>query len=141
MNEDTNPNPKFKIYNFFNVLFTFNPKLFSSLIDTSFIVDYNKTMRLSEETKDRIIEYAKKHFGENCKIYLFGSRVHDDKKGGDIDLFVETFKKSSIEIQMNFLRDIYKNVTQRKIDLIVKDPLNKEKTIYYTAKKEGILLC
>jgi len=36
-----------------------------------------------------IIEYAKQYFGNDSKLYLFGSRVYDDKKGGDIDLLLE----------------------------------------------------
>ncbi len=37
-----------------------------------------------------IIEYAKQYFGNDSKLYLFGSRVYDDKKGGDIDLLLES---------------------------------------------------
>ena len=44
-------------------------------------------MRLS--TKERVIikETLTQIFGE-CEIYLFGSRLREDTKGGDIDLFV-----------------------------------------------------
>lgn len=37
--------------------------------------------------KNKIIKCAKYYFGEDIKLYLFGSRVDDSKKGGAIDPF------------------------------------------------------
>lgn len=45
-------------------------------------------MRLSEKEKKIILKLAKKYFGNNTKIFVFGSRLID-KKGGDIDLYIE----------------------------------------------------
>ncbi len=96
-------------------------------------------MRLKH--KSQIINYAKKYFGNDCHLYLFGSRVDDNKKGGDIDLFLETSKSVDMNIQLSFLRDMYKYVTQRKIDLLIKTPQKKDCAIFHTAKKEGVRLC
>ena len=41
-------------------------------------------MRLSKRYIEVIKKYFKEFF-ENGEIYLFGSRVDDSKKGGDID--------------------------------------------------------
>ena len=98
-------------------------------------------MRLDVDEKNKIIEYAKYFFGNKFKLYLFGSRVDDNKKGGDIDLFVESETIIDMQTQIDFLAAIYKNITQRKIDLIIKMPTSKHLPIYSTAKKEGILLC
>ncbi len=98
-------------------------------------------MRLKPKVKKLIIKYAKQHFGDNSQLYLFGSRIHDDKKGGDIDLFLECTHDIDMEIQVHFLRDIYKNVTERKVDLLIKTPFTQDQPILHTAKKEGILLC
>ena len=98
-------------------------------------------MRLKPEVKQQIIQYAKQYFGDDSKLYLFGSRIYDDKKGGDIDILLESMHNVDMQVQVNFLRDIYKNVTERKVDLIVKTPFTKDRPIFHTAKREGILLC
>jgi predicted nucleotidyltransferase len=43
-------------------------------------------MRLSSFEIASIVELVKKHFANNAEVYLFGSRVNDELKGGDIDL-------------------------------------------------------
>ena len=98
-------------------------------------------MRLDSEIKNKIIKYANQYFGTEIKLYLFGSRVDDTKKGGDIDLYLESSKEVDINQQIKFLNDMYKNVTERKIDLIINTPSKKDKPIFHTAKQEGILLC
>jgi len=42
-------------------------------------------LRITEYEKDAIIE-AITAIDPNAKVWLFGSRVDDDKKGGDIDI-------------------------------------------------------
>ena len=72
------------------------------------------------------------------KIYLFGSRTEDARKGGDIDIYFETTApldlktKLLLEYQLNSLCDC-------KVDLLFKEPGQPEKTIYSIAK-EGIRL-
>jgi len=100
-----------------------------------------KNMRLNNNAKNKIIEYAKFYFGSQIKLYLFGSRVDDNKKGGDIDLYLETETVVDLQTQINFLTAIYKNITQRKIDLIINMPNSEPLSIYKAAKQEGILLC
>jgi len=98
-------------------------------------------MRLRVEEKEKIVQCAKDIFGNEIKLYLFGSRVDDNKKGGDIDLFLESEEAVDMQTQIKFLTATYKNITQRKIDLLIKTPLSKELPIYSTAKNEGVLLC
>ncbi|SMM99264.1 DNA polymerase, beta-like region [uncultured Candidatus Thioglobus sp.] len=46
-------------------------------------------MRLSN-TEINAIKRCSAEFFPNSEVFLFGSRVDDDKKGGDIDLYIET---------------------------------------------------
>lgn len=46
-------------------------------------------MRLSKQQTDIIIREAKDIFGPDACVKLFGSRMDDNKRGGDIDLLIE----------------------------------------------------
>ncbi len=46
-------------------------------------------MRLTTEQIALIKQKATLIFGESAKVFLFGSRVDDTKKGGDIDIFID----------------------------------------------------
>ena len=46
-------------------------------------------MRLTEQEVRAIKDAALEAFGETAVVRLFGSRVHDDLRGGDVDLHFE----------------------------------------------------
>ncbi len=98
-------------------------------------------MRLTADQVNTIKLNTRQLFGENAKVYLFGSRTDDHAKGGDIDLFLESDHPIDLEMQIKFLSAIQKNVTERKIDLVVKTPFDAYKPIFDTAKNQGIPLC
>ena len=50
----------------------------------------NKRMRLQSKEIQTIIQIAKDIYGETVQVYLFGSRLNDEKRGGDIDLLVRS---------------------------------------------------
>lgn len=72
------------------------------------------------------------------RIYLFGSRADDAKRGGDIDLFFEVStwldlkRKLALEYQLSAGCDT-------KVDLLVKNPEQEESAIFSIARR-GILL-
>ncbi len=88
-----------------------------------------------EIIKSNILKYI-----YDAKIILFGSRVYDEKKGGDIDIFVETKQKVDLKQQIKILSDLEINGINRKIDMIFKTPTTKKQTIFKTIYKEGIVL-
>ena len=45
-------------------------------------------MRLQRQEIQTILQVAHQIYGEKVKVYLFGSRLDDAKRGGDIDLLV-----------------------------------------------------
>ncbi len=47
-------------------------------------------MRLSEQARTVIIQTAHEIFNSAINVKLFGSRLNDEAKGGDIDLLIES---------------------------------------------------
>lgn len=46
-------------------------------------------MRISEQDAQKIKAVAQETTGEKTRVWLFGSRVDDNAKGGDIDLLIK----------------------------------------------------
>lgn len=55
-------------------------------------------MRLPPIEDEAIRRAAQSSFEPGVVLRLFGSRVHEDKRGGDIDLLVETRLQDAAEI-------------------------------------------
>ncbi len=94
-------------------------------------------MRLTPAQIDTIKSTAQAVLGEGVQLTLFGSRVHDDQKGGDVDLYAEVdrpelMKKIRCKVSLQDQLDM-------PVDLIVK-PLNDQSPIALIAKQEGIRL-
>lgn len=49
-------------------------------------------MRLSPEQKEALVRIVRKHLGSRSDVYLFGSRLDDALKGGDVDILVDVEK-------------------------------------------------
>ncbi len=61
--------------------------------------------------------------GKDSEVYIFGSRTNLTKKGGDIDILVIskslTSEKEKFEAKIKILKNLYKRLGERKIDLII----------------------
>ena len=74
-------------------------------------------MRLSEIEKTTIVN-AILEKDKNAQIFLFGSRTDDFKKGGDIDILVQSDRIGLLEI-VKIKSTIFKNIPEQKIDLLI----------------------
>jgi predicted nucleotidyltransferase len=85
-------------------------------------------MRLSKEEID-ILKKRLKTLSSSAKLYLFGSRVDDSARGGDIDLLVVSDELTKKDVRL--LRvDFYKHFGEQKLDIVLdngefKDPFVK----------------
>jgi len=76
---------------------------------------------------------------QNGNIYLFGSRVDDNKKGGDIDLYLEIGEKVNLlKRKLKFLAKIKRILGEQKIDVIFN--IDENRLIEKEAKEWGIKL-
>lgn len=73
-------------------------------------------------------------------MWLFGSRADLNKRGGDIDLYVETTLdiNNVFPAKLKFARQLFLEFDDRKIDIIVNYNGAKEQDIYKQATENGI---
>ena len=77
----------------------------------------NHSIRLDEEQKKALFKAIE---GVSGEVYLFGSRVDPEKRGGDVDLLIFTDKdpfKISLEISTRYFMEC-----EEKTDVVVIDP-------------------
>ena len=90
-------------------------------------------MRIDQHEIATIKCLAEEHFGSGTKVYLFGSRVDDDKKGGDIDLFItnKNRTKLTLDSKIDFLTDLKSIIGNQKIDVVLDNSLARRKKQFY----------
>jgi len=98
-----------------------------------------RLMRLSNIHKDIIEKTLTSHFSD-AEIYLFGSRADDSKRGGDIDLIMNTSHEFSMKDKIILLTLLEKEGIHRKIDLIVRTPERPHERLYKEVIEKGIRL-
>lgn len=82
-------------------------------------------MRLKESKLNNIKDIFIKVFGEG-ELYLFGSRVDDSKKGGDIDLYIVPASGDNLAIKkLNFRVLLKKAIHEQKIDVVIDRDKNR----------------
>lgn len=96
-------------------------------------------MRLTT-TEQLLILKAFKEVFKTGKVYLFGSRVDDTKKGGDIDLYliIDENIKNKHELKIKFLTKLEKYLGEQKIDIVIAN--NTDRYIEQVALRDGIML-
>lgn len=100
-------------------------------------------MRLSKFEIDSIKNLAEKHFGKDVQVYLFGSRVNNQKRGGDIDLFIRTNQAESLTVRtkIEFLSNLIEQIGEQKIDVVLENQLAGNSGFLKTINQTGIQLC
>jgi len=101
------------------------------------IVYLGINMRLSEHEvsciKNIVLE-----FDPNALIYLYGSRIDDTKKGGDIALMLVS-EVIDLEQKIKIKLRLYDTIGEQKIDLLITKSDNSDPFIKIV-KNKGILL-
>jgi predicted nucleotidyltransferase len=95
-------------------------------------------MRITEHEKNTIVE-AVKNADPDARVWLFGSRTDDSKKGGDIDIAVlsENIRKNVMQ-EIGVRRYICDRIGEQKIDIVTST--DGKEAIFQLAMEEGIEL-
>lgn len=74
------------------------------------------------------------------EIYLFGSRVDEAQKGGDIDLYIIPAEHQALlKKKIRFLARLKQKIGEQKIDVVI--GTGRDRPIDKVAKQQGVLLC
>ena len=99
-------------------------------------------MRLTPEQAAIIREAAAEVFGSDARVWLFGSRVDDSKRGGDIDLLIEAPQLPAVESflrKVRFLGKLEEGLGERRIDVVIQHP-GDTRAIVRVARATGVRL-
>lgn len=96
-------------------------------------------MRLAYEQISFIKQTVAEYFGSDARIWLFGSRVDDVKRGGDVDLYVEPVDGEALfDRRVRCLGKLGRGLPY-PVDLIVAEP-GAPRAVDRQALKEGVRL-
>jgi uncharacterized protein len=97
-------------------------------------------MRLNPDQIEIIRNAAQAAFGPGVEIFLFGSRLDDNKRGGDIDLLIHPESTDQPLIRkIRFLGLLERQLGERKIDVVVAHP-DDIRPIVQIARSTGVRL-
>ena len=96
-------------------------------------------MRLSQDQIAAIHEAVAEVFGNGAQVWLFGSRVDDSKRGGDIDLLLELPEPvdNPALLAARFSARVTRLMHGRKVDVLLAAPNLMRLPIHDMAFKEG----
>lgn len=99
-------------------------------------------MRLTPPQEQLIKSTVNRVLGTESRVWLFGSRVNDELRGGDIDLLVETEAAfpNRAKVLCNLYGALIFALGDRKLDVLLKDGRTSDAPIFNIAKSTGVLL-
>ena len=97
-------------------------------------------MRLTDQQVQAIKTVFANVFGQG-EVVLFGSRVFDQKKGGDIDLYLNPTQNTqdAFDKKIAFLVALKQQIGEQKIDAVLSTFASKE--LQQEVEHHGVLLC
>lgn len=95
-------------------------------------------MRLTPDQAEAIRSGIRLHLGGQSRIWLFGSRVDDQRLGGDVDLYVEPESRPTLIDRLR-CKVALADALDLNVDLIVQQP-GGDLPIYRIARRHGVPL-
>ena len=100
-------------------------------------------MRLQPKEVEAIAQAARDAFAPGTAVFLFGSRLQDAARGGDIDLLVETPEALSpaelVQRRTRFVSRIYRALDEQRIDVVIATRGQQDsRAVVAMAKRDGL---
>jgi predicted nucleotidyltransferase len=98
-------------------------------------------MRLSPAEVAAIKAAAREAFGDGAVVRLFGSRVDDSARGGDIDLHVEAdHGAADLAHAARFRSLLWQALDEEQVDVVVRARDAAPSWLDRAARREGVIL-
>jgi predicted nucleotidyltransferase len=99
-------------------------------------------MRLTHPQQQIIRETAAEVFGPDAVVLVFGSRIDDDARGGDLDLLIQSAQPVAERERkaIQLMARLQMRLGDQPIDVLVLDPLTEYKPVHEEAIRKGISL-
>ena len=99
-------------------------------------------MRLTTQQIRVIKEQVSASFGSAAEVWLFGSRIDDAARGGDIDLYIETElpPEKALECEMRLYARLQRRLGERQIDILTHSIGRPLRAIDAEARRTGTRL-
>jgi predicted nucleotidyltransferase len=97
-------------------------------------------MRLTAEEVQAIQEAVHAE-DPSARVYLYGSRLDDTRKGGDIDLYVETARNTRLlQLKARILHRQWSRLGVQRIDLLLRSQDTPLQAIHRMIRQNGVKL-
>jgi predicted nucleotidyltransferase len=99
-------------------------------------------MRLTPQQASHIRTLVAQLAGSTARVSLFGSRVRDDARGGDVDLLLEVDSAVAEPalLAARLAAKVSRNMQGRKVDVLIKAPNLLHLPIHTVALAQGLRL-
>lgn len=98
-------------------------------------------MRLTDEEIEAIRTATREAFGADAVVRLFGSRLDDRARGGDIDLHVEAIAPADEWRARGVFEDVlFRRIEPQKVDLILSRRGGVPRGFERIAYRDGVIL-
>lgn len=99
-------------------------------------------MRITERQRNAIVASVKQVVGDQAQVRLFGSRVYDDQKGGDIDLYIKLLEEVAQPAWLiaRIQSSILLKIGDQKVDVLLSAPNLIRQPIHEIAEQQGVIL-
>ncbi|MCS6786105.1 MAG: nucleotidyltransferase domain-containing protein [Thiobacillaceae bacterium] len=97
-------------------------------------------MRLSDSTRTIIRQTVTELFGPDARVLLYGSRVDDAARGGDIDLLVvlDQPQPDAARKALTLTARLQLRLGDQPIDVLVVDPSTRLQAVHEAALRQGV---